>query len=88
MLGPAERIQVHHHTSTGIYHAFRGCGTTVIDGKAVHWDQGNTFIVPLWSWHEHANRSPKDPAILFSMDDLQAFGLYREESRGKFRLGS
>ena len=46
--------------------------------------QRDTFIVPLWSWHEHANRSPAEEAILFSMHDapiLKAFGLYREEAR-------
>ena len=42
------------------------------------------FIVPLWSWHEHANRSTKEEAILFSMHYLPiltAFGLYREEAQ-------
>jgi len=90
MLRPGERTQVHRHTSTTIYHAFRGSGTTVIDGQAIHWDRGDTFIVPLWSWHEHANRSSAEEAILFSMNDapiLKAFGLYREEGEGKPHLG-
>jgi gentisate 1,2-dioxygenase len=90
MLLPAMRTQVHRHTSTSIYHAFSGSGTTVIDGKPFHWEKGDTFVVPLWHWHEHANRSSKEEAILFSMHDapiLQAFGLYREEGRGETRLG-
>ncbi|MGH7767107.1 MAG: cupin domain-containing protein, partial [Candidatus Binatia bacterium] len=73
------------HTSTSIYHAFSGSGTTTIEGKRFDWEKGDTFVVPLWHWHEHANRSGKDDAILFSMHDapiLQAFGLYREEGRG------
>jgi gentisate 1,2-dioxygenase len=84
MLRAGERTQAHRHTSTSIYHAFRGSGTTLINGEPFHWEKGDTFIVPLWSWHEHANGSGKEEAILFSMHDLpilKAFGLYREEGR-------
>ena len=83
LLRPGERTKTHRHTSTSIYHAFRGGGTTMINGEPFHWEKGDTFIVPLWSWHEHANRSTKEEAILFSMHDrpiLKAFGLYREEA--------
>ena len=86
MLRPSEQTQAHRHTSTSIYHAFRGSGTTMINGEPFHWEKGDTFIVPLWSWHEHANRSANEEAILFSMHDLpilNAFGLYREEEREK-----
>jgi len=82
MLTAGERTKAHRHTSTSIYHAFRGSGTTLINGEPFHWEKGDTFVVPLWSWHEHANRSPSDEAILFSMHDepiLKAFGLYRHE---------
>jgi gentisate 1,2-dioxygenase len=82
MLRPDEQTKAHRHTSTSIYHAFRGSGTTVIDGEPFHWEKGDSFVVPLWSWHEHANRSDKEEAILFSMHDspiLKAFGLYREQ---------
>ena len=84
LLRPGERTKAHRHTSTSIYHAFRGSGTTMINGEPFHWEKGDTFIVPLWSWHEHANRSAKEEAILFSMHDLpilRAFGLYREEAQ-------
>ncbi|MGH7887333.1 MAG: cupin domain-containing protein, partial [Candidatus Binatia bacterium] len=84
MLRPGEKTKSHRHTSTSIYHAYRGSGTTMIDGQPFHWQKGDTFIVPLWNWHEHANASSSDEAILFSMHDepiLKAFGLYREEKR-------
>ena len=84
LLRPGERTKAHRHTSTSIYHAFRGNGTTMINGEPFHWDKGDTFIVPLWSWHEHLNRSATEEAILFSMHDLpilKAFGLYREEAQ-------
>jgi gentisate 1,2-dioxygenase len=84
MLRPSERTKIHRHNSTSIYHAFRGAGTTIINGEPFQWQKGDTFIVPLWSWHEHANRSSTEKAILFSMHDLpilRAFGLYREEQQ-------
>jgi len=90
MLRPGERTHAHRHNSTSIYHAFRGSGTTVINGEALEWNKGDTFVVPLWSWHEHANRSAKEEAILFSMHDipvLKAFGLYREEGKGESAMG-
>jgi gentisate 1,2-dioxygenase len=90
MLRPGERTQVHRHTSTSMYHVFRGSGTTVINGQPFHWEKGDSFVAPLWSWHEHANRSQTEEALLFSMHDkpvLDAFGLYREEGDGKSHLG-
>ncbi|MGH7846985.1 MAG: cupin domain-containing protein [Candidatus Binatia bacterium] len=89
MLRPEQRTKVHRHTSTSMYHVFRGSGTTVIDGQPFHWEKGDSFVVPLWSWHEHANRSQAEEALLFSMHDkpvLDAFGLYREEGEGKSHL--
>jgi len=84
LLRPDEKTKSHRHTSTSIYHAFRGSGTTMINGEPFRWQKGDTFIVPLWAWHEHANASSSDEAILFSMHDetiLRAFGLYKEEAR-------
>lgn len=90
LLKPGERTQAHRHTSTALYHAFRGSGTTVIDGQPFHWERGDTFVVPLWHSHEHANGSAHDEAILFSMNDtpvLKPFGLYREQGPGELNLG-
>jgi gentisate 1,2-dioxygenase len=90
MLKPGQRTQSHRHTSTVLYHAFRGCGTTVINGQKFDWEKGDNFVVPLWHWHEHANTSASEDAILFSMNDapvLKPFGLYREEGPGKSQLG-
>jgi len=84
MLRPGECTKAHRHTSTSIYHAFRGSGTTIINGMSFHWEKGDSFIVPLWSWHNHVNASATEEAILFSMHDepiLKAFGLYREEAQ-------
>jgi gentisate 1,2-dioxygenase len=90
LLRPGQRTQSHRHTSTVIYHAFRGSGTSVINGRAFEWQKGDTFVVPLWHWHEHANSSASEEAILFSMNDspvLKPFGLCREEGAGESHLG-
>ena len=82
LLRRRETTKRHRHRSTSIYHVFRGSGTTTIDGEELRWQQGDSFVVPLWSWHGHANDSARDEAILFSMHDtpvLEAFGLNREE---------
>ncbi len=90
LLKPGQRTESHRHTSTVLYHAFRGSGTTVINGQPFHWEKGDTFVVPLWHWHEHANTTSNDDAILFSMNDaplLKPFGLYREQGAGKSGFG-
>jgi len=71
----------HRHTSTVMYHVFRGRGATQIGEQRFDWRQGDTFVVPLWYAHRHVNSS-SDDAILFSMSDtpaLKALDLYREE---------
>ena len=42
MLKPGQRTQSHRHTSTVLYHAFRGSGTTVING---HRSTGRKAII-------------------------------------------
>ncbi|HEY6197954.1 MAG TPA: cupin domain-containing protein [Candidatus Binatia bacterium] len=82
MLRPGEITQTHRHNSSTIYHAFRGSGVTTIDGKKYEWNEGDCFVVPLWSWHCHQNASKREEAILFSVNDqptLEALKLYREE---------
>ncbi len=78
-----EITKTHRHNCSTIYHAFRGNGATVINGQKFEWEQGDCFVVPLWSWHSHQNRSQTEAAILFSVSDLpvmEALQLYREEA--------
>ena len=82
LLPANEQTEAHRHTSTVMYHVFRGCGTTTIGEKDFAWQQGDTFVVPLWQTHRHANAASEE-AILFSMSDepaLRALDLYREEA--------
>jgi gentisate 1,2-dioxygenase len=82
LLPAKETTESHRHTSTVMYHVFRGQGATEIDEQRFEWRQGDTFVVPVWHSHRHMNSS-SDDAILFVMSDapvLKALGLYREES--------
>jgi gentisate 1,2-dioxygenase len=72
----------HRHTSTVIYHVFRGKGATIVGELRFDWQQGDSFVVPVWHAHQHINSSSEN-AILFSMSDapvLKALDLYREEA--------
>ena len=83
LLRPGEKGKSHRHTHTVVYHAFLGSGTTVIGGQRFDWEKGDSFVVPLWSWHAHENRS-RSPAVLFSINDrpaIEALGFYREEAK-------
>jgi gentisate 1,2-dioxygenase len=76
-----EATQFHRHTSTAIYHVFRGQGRTKVGEGYLDWKKGDTFVVPLWQWHGHENLS-NDEAILFSINDrpvMDSLQLYREE---------
>jgi gentisate 1,2-dioxygenase len=83
LLREGEKTKAHRHRHTVIYHAFRGEGTTVIDGQEFKWKQGDCFVVPLWAAHSHENRSKTNEAILFSMNDMpmmKALKLWKEEA--------
>ena len=60
-------------------------GSSVINGKRFDWTEKDIFCVPSWAWHEHANGSDSEDAVLFCLNDLpvmRALGLYREEGFG------
>jgi gentisate 1,2-dioxygenase len=83
MIRPGEKGRSHRHTHTVVYHAFRGGGSTWIGDQRFDWEPGDSFVVPLWSWHAHENNS-RDPAVLFSINDrpaMEALGFFREEAR-------
>lgn len=83
MLRPGEQTRSHRHTSSVIYHAFRGSGRTAVNDTCLEWEEGDCFTVPLWAWHHHENHS-KNEAILFSINDRpvkEVLGLYREEGK-------
>ena len=81
MLRPGEKTKPHRHTSTALYHAFRGKGATMIGDVRYEWEAGDSFVLPFWRFHRHENLSNKE-AILFVMTDkpvMDSLGFYREE---------
>lgn len=82
LLTPGLVTRAHRHTSTSVYHVVRGAGTTVVGDLHLDWEQGDSFVVPLWYPHHHVNRSANGEVVLFSLSDaplLQALDLYRQE---------
>lgn len=83
MIRPGEKTKFHRHTSSVIYHAFRGSGCTTAGEQRLEWTQGDCITVPLWQWHRHENPS-KQEAVLFSITDRpmkEALGFYFEEGK-------
>ena len=83
LLRPGQRTLAHRHTTSSVYCAVQGEGSTVMNGARFEWSQNDVFVIPSWVWHEHANQSAQD-AILYSVSDaptIQKLGLYREQRR-------
>jgi gentisate 1,2-dioxygenase len=81
-LPAGHHTKAHRHVHSTVYHVFRGRGFSVINGIRFAWQTGDTFVVPNWAWHEHANTSAED-AYLFSANDapvMERLGLERLES--------
>ncbi len=81
LLRPREHTQSHRATTSTVYYVMDGEGFSIIDGIRFDWAKGDVFVVPPWSWHEHANGTGDD-ALLFSVSDrpiLETFGYYREQ---------
>ena len=81
LLRKGEHTRRHRHTSSAVYHVAEGGGRTLVDGKEIVWEEGDTFVVPSWSWHEH--ESTGGEAVLFTYSDrpiIDKFNWYREEA--------
>jgi gentisate 1,2-dioxygenase len=59
----------HRHVHATTYHVLSGSGTTFIGDQRVAWKSGDTFVVPIWTWHSHVNDAEEE-CLLFSADDL------------------
>jgi gentisate 1,2-dioxygenase len=85
LLRPGEATRAHRHTGNIVYTGALGSGVAIINGRKFLWEEGDIFVVPSWAWHEFANASNRDDAVLFSFHDLpamKALGLYRMEPYG------
>ena len=84
LLRGGERTKAHRHTGSIVYNVRQGRGLLRSSpASASTGSKNDIFVVPSWAWHEHANASEREDAVLFSFSDLpsmQALGLYREEA--------
>ncbi len=82
LLRPGERTRAHRHTGNSVYQVAKGRGSSVVGGQRFDWEEKDIFVVPTWTFHEHANASASEDAVLFSFNDLptmRALAVYREE---------
>jgi gentisate 1,2-dioxygenase len=85
LLRAKEKTQSHRHTSTGLFHVFKGRGRTAVGEGCLEWNKGDSFVIPLWQWHAHENIGHEE-AILFSINDrpvMEALQLYKEETNSQ-----
>jgi gentisate 1,2-dioxygenase len=83
LLRPGEHTMAHRHTGSAVYYVVKGEGRTIIDSQCFVWNKGDIIALPPWALHEHANTSPNEDAVLFSIQDmpvLDALGLYYDEA--------
>lgn len=81
LLNPGCKTMSHRHTSTVLYHVFRGRGRTAVGDSFLEWQKGDCFTIPLWLRHHHENGSGEE-SLLFSINDrplLEATGWYQTE---------
>ena len=82
LIRPGEQTRAVRDTASRIYHVLDGRGSSIIGGKRLEWDKGDTFCAPTWAWREHMVASDASPAVLFSFDDApiqKPFSLYRRQ---------
>lgn len=83
LLWPGNRTRAHRHTSTALYHVFKGRGRTKVGEGYLEWEKGDSFVIPLWQWHNH-ECDAREEAVLFSINDrpiMESLALYQEEAR-------
>ena len=81
MLRPGVHTKAHKHSTSAVFHVFKGSGHTIVDGVRMDWKQGDFFSLPPWCTHEHVNASNSDEVVLYSSTDqpvFEALGLFRE----------
>jgi gentisate 1,2-dioxygenase len=74
--------KAHRHVHSNVYHVYKGCGYTIMNGVRFDWEAGDFFALPAWTWHEHVNLSDTEEAFLFSTNDLpimEAFDFERQQ---------
>src|SRR5262249_45449885 len=88
MLRAGEKTKSHRHTSSAIYYVHRGSGVSYVGDQRYEWEQGDSFVRPLCSFHNHKNPT-KAPGFFFVINEkplMDAIGHYREEAQAKIAI--
>lgn len=57
VLLPGERTQKIRHNSSQVNFCIRGCGTAIVDGKRIDYEQYDCWNTPPWAAYEHVNET-------------------------------
>jgi len=83
LIQPGEHTRAVRDTASRIYHVLDGRGVSIIGGKRLEWEKGDTFCAPTWAWREHVVAGSDSVGVLFSFDDApiqKPFSLYRRQA--------
>jgi len=81
MLRPGEEVTMKRRSASSVLHGIEGQGQAEIDGDTLDWAEHDTIAVPTHARLTIRNRSSKDPAFLFCIDDApmqRKLGYYEE----------
>lgn len=79
MLRPGEEIALPRRSASVVFHVVEGSGESQVDGTDISWSQADTFAAPTHAAIALCNRSVKEPAFLFVVDDApmqRRLGIY------------
>jgi gentisate 1,2-dioxygenase len=75
---PGGRTVASRKVGSSVLVAYRGSGSSVIDGTLFRWGPGDMLAVPSWAAVDHEAGEPSDLFAITDTPVLKALGLYRE----------
>ena len=81
---PGEKGKAHRHFNEAIIHIISGEGYSIIDDHRIDWTAGDTIVVPVFSWHQHFNKSSKDAVRYIACTNgplMESLGLRQIEDK-------
>lgn len=76
-LVPGRRTPTTRTVGSSIAVVHRGSGTSVVNGTALRWTEGDMFVVPSWAAVDHEANEPADMFVMCDAPVLEALSLNR-----------
>lgn len=76
-LVPGHRTTTTRTVGSSIAVVFHGNGTSVINGTALSWSEGDLFVTPSWAAVDHYANEPSDLFVMSDEPVMEALGLNR-----------